>query len=96
MHGLAGLCVLDLTSGIAGAYATKLFIDAGADVVKVGGLPRPASALFRFLTAGKRIALRAGDALLDAADLIVSDDPRFAATPRPQQVVLSITPYGCS
>ena len=96
MRGLSDLRVLDLTSGIAGAYATKLFIDAGADVVKVGDLPQPPSALFRFLAAGKRIALRADDELLDAADLIVSDDRRFAATPRPQQVVLSITPYGCN
>ncbi len=96
MHGLAGVRVLDLTTGIAGAYTTKLFVDAGADVVKVGDLPQPPSALFRFLAAGKRIALRADDELLDAADLIVSDDRRFAATPRPQQVVLSITPYGCS
>ncbi len=38
----AGLRVLDLSSEIAGPYATKLFVDAGADVVKVeapGGDP---------------------------------------------------------
>ncbi len=64
-----GLRVLDLSSGIAGPYATKLLADAGADVVKVEG---PAgdplrrwtasgadpgdedSALFRYLNASKR------------------------------------------
>jgi len=58
---LAGLRVLDLTSGIAGAYGTKLLVDAGADVVTVetpGGHPLRArdgtGALFRFLHTGKR------------------------------------------
>ncbi len=66
---LAGIRVVELSSGIAGAYATKLFADAGADVVKVEGqhgdpLRRWSAsnpddregdgALFRFLAAGKR------------------------------------------
>ena len=32
---LDGLRIIDLTSGIAGPYCTKLFVDAGADVIKV-------------------------------------------------------------
>ena len=32
---LANLCVLDLSQGVAGAYAAKLFADYGADVIKV-------------------------------------------------------------
>ena len=32
---LDGLRIVDLTSGIAGPYCTKLFVDAGADVIKV-------------------------------------------------------------
>lgn len=67
---LGGLRILDLTTGIAGPYATKLFVDAGADVVKVepsGGdpmrlftasfqpLPESASSpLFQYLNAGKK------------------------------------------
>ena len=50
MHGLRDLRVIDLSTGIAGGYATKLFCDAGADVVKVeppGGDP-----LRRFTASG--------------------------------------------
>jgi crotonobetainyl-CoA:carnitine CoA-transferase CaiB-like acyl-CoA transferase len=39
---LGGIRVVDLSTGIAGAYATKLFADAGAEVIKVeapGGDP---------------------------------------------------------
>ena len=32
---LAGTRVVDLSSGLAGAYCTKLLADGGADVVKV-------------------------------------------------------------
>ena len=67
---LAGVRVVDLTTEIAGPYATKLLCDAGADVVKVeppGGdplrrwtasqtelAPGADSALFHFLNASKR------------------------------------------
>ena len=58
---LAGLRVVDLSAGIAGAYCTKLLVDAGADVVIVespGGHPLRSrggsGALFGFLHTGKR------------------------------------------
>ena len=68
-RGLSDIRVVDFSTGIAGAYATKLFADAGADVVKVeppdGDPLRRWSAsgtdpgdrdgpLFRFLNASKR------------------------------------------
>ena len=61
--------VLDFTTGIAGPYATKLLVDAGADVVKVEprqgdeyrhwtasgtDLPGADGAMFSYLNAGKR------------------------------------------
>ncbi len=84
------LRVLDLTQGSAGAYATKLFADAGADVVKVGAVAD--APLARFLGAGKRVAERATPELLEAADLIVCDSepPSVGGG----QVLLSITPWG--
>ncbi|MFN8542984.1 MAG: CoA transferase [Candidatus Binatia bacterium] len=67
---LAGLRVIDLSTEIAGPYCTKLFVDAGADVVKVEppagdplrrwtatGAPLPEGtdgALFQHLNASKR------------------------------------------
>ena len=67
---LAGLRLIDLSSGITGPYASKLFADAGADVVKVeppNGDPLrrwtasgqdlaqgEAGALFQYLNASKR------------------------------------------
>ncbi|MFM8412204.1 MAG: CoA transferase [Alphaproteobacteria bacterium] len=81
-HGLRDLRVVDFSTGIAGAYATKLFADAGADVVKVeppGGDPmRRRSAtgadlhggdgpFFRFLASGKRsVTGRPGDASVES------------------------------
>jgi len=65
-----GLRILDLCSGIAGPYACKLFVDAGAEVIKIEApdgdpmrrwtasqqdLPDDeASPLFQYLNAGKR------------------------------------------
>lgn len=69
MSLLDGLRVVDLSTGIAGPYATKLLVDAGADVIKVepaGGDPMRRwsashqrldgcdGALFRYLNASKR------------------------------------------
>ncbi|MPZ98900.1 MAG: CoA transferase, partial [Dehalococcoidia bacterium] len=39
---LEGLCILDITTGVAGPFATKLMADFGARVIKVeppGGDP---------------------------------------------------------
>jgi crotonobetainyl-CoA:carnitine CoA-transferase CaiB-like acyl-CoA transferase len=69
VRGLSDLRVVDLSTGIAGPYCTKLFADAGADVIKVeppGGDPLRSwsatgadldgrdGALFRFLHTSKR------------------------------------------
>jgi crotonobetainyl-CoA:carnitine CoA-transferase CaiB-like acyl-CoA transferase len=67
---LAGYTVVDLSSGIAGAYCTKILADGGADVVKVEALagdplrawsasgavipPGEDGALFSFLACSKR------------------------------------------
>jgi len=77
VRGLRDLRVVDFSSGIAGPYCTKLFADAGADVVKVesgrgdplrawsatgGDLKARDGALFRFLNGGKRsVAGRPGE-----------------------------------
>lgn len=66
---LSGFVVVDLSSGIAGGYCTKLLADAGADVVKVeapegdplrrwsasgaGIRPGEDGALFAYLAGGK-------------------------------------------
>jgi crotonobetainyl-CoA:carnitine CoA-transferase CaiB-like acyl-CoA transferase len=73
MQPLAGVRVVDLTTGIAGGYATKLLADAGAEVWKIeppGGDPLRAwsasgrsldeagdGALFRYLHTSKRSAV---------------------------------------
>jgi crotonobetainyl-CoA:carnitine CoA-transferase CaiB-like acyl-CoA transferase len=90
--GLRAVRVLDLTTGIAGAYATKLFADGGADVVKVGAVAD--APLARFLGAGKRVAERATPALLAAVDLIVCNENAPAQHLAEHQVLLSITAWG--
>jgi crotonobetainyl-CoA:carnitine CoA-transferase CaiB-like acyl-CoA transferase len=108
MHGLRGVRVVDFTRGIAGPYCTKLFADAGAEVVLVE--PRGAASerapLFRFLHAGKSAVT--GDprdasvaALVASADLVVEDFgasaplDRAALLARHSSLVLcSISPYG--
>src|SRR5688572_32959721 len=61
VHGLRDIRVIDLSTGIAGGYATKLFCDAGADVVKIeppGGDP-----LRHFTASGRDLAGRDGPLL---------------------------------
>ena len=94
--------MLDLTTGIAGPYCSKLLADAGADVVKVEGVDGDplrawrSGALFEFLNASKRSVLRE-DGLAENADIILSTvagdlDRLDGANPR--AVVVTITPFG--
>ncbi|WP_102420089.1 CaiB/BaiF CoA-transferase family protein [Mycobacterium sp. 4858] len=82
---LAGYTLVDLSTGITGAYCTKLLADAGADVVKVeppegdplrswsasGAVMPPGSdgALFSFLAGSKRSVV-ADPGVYDDADLV--------------------------
>ncbi len=107
LRTLRDLRVLELSTGIAGGYAGKLFADAGADVVKVeppdgdplrrySGSEGEPGALFEFLAAGKRSVTEVAD-LLDTADLVVVDRPPTAEERAdPSRVVLSITPFGAT
>jgi len=86
---LGALRVVDLSTGIAGAYCTKLLADAGADVVKVeppagdplrrwsatrGELPPDEDgALFQFLAGGKRSVVGAPEAAATAELLADAD-----------------------
>jgi crotonobetainyl-CoA:carnitine CoA-transferase CaiB-like acyl-CoA transferase len=91
---LAGLCVVELSERVAGAYCGKLLADAGAEVIKVeppGGDPlRRWSAtgaalngdapLFHYLAAGKlQHAVDARDALGGADVVVLTATPAGAA-----------------
>jgi len=87
---------VEISDRIAGAYCGKLFVDAGADVVKVepaAGDPlrrftatgaKPAegsdSPLFSYLSAGKRSVTTLSEDLLAAADIVIVTGTRSAAT----------------
>jgi len=83
----AGWRVLELSNGIAVSYCAKMFVDAGADVVKVESLQGdsmrnwsaggPPGALFDYLAAGKKSVTNDGQeaiaALLAGADIVLTD-----------------------
>ncbi|EIV90771.1 CoA transferase [Frankia sp. QA3] len=88
---LGGLTVLDLSTSMAGAWATQFLADAGADVIQIepaGGSPLRRQAAWPSLARGRRsIALDRTDAdravlhdLIRGADVLVSTlRPRAAA-----------------
>jgi crotonobetainyl-CoA:carnitine CoA-transferase CaiB-like acyl-CoA transferase len=99
--GLAGLRVVEFCGGVGAAWASKLFADLGANVVRVEDRDddvrnRP-HGIHRWLNANKRSMTDPGD-LLTSADLLIHDRPGFSgADPvsgNPAGVVLALTPFG--
>ncbi len=96
LHPFEGLRILDLSSNIAGPYASKLFLDAGARVTKIeqpGGDPMrrwtashqdlpddEPSPLFQYLNAGKK------SIVLDPRD--AQDRARFTAFAERADIVI--------
>jgi crotonobetainyl-CoA:carnitine CoA-transferase CaiB-like acyl-CoA transferase len=86
---LAGYVVVDLSTGIAGAYCTKLLVDGGADVIKVeppGGDPLRGwsasgaeisagedGALFSFLACSKQSVVADPDTDVDFVNALLAD-----------------------
>lgn len=107
---LDGVTVVDLTSGVAGAYAGKLLADLGAQVILVepaAGSPlraRPpfapgdtSGALFRYLSGGKLSVVPGqadGTAEADLADLLWAADVVLSDGTSPWQPLLSAAPPG--
>ena len=98
---LTGYTVVDLSSGIAGAYSTKILADGGADVIKVespeGDPLRTWSAsgsgggaLFGFLSGGKRSVVADPDLLdplIASADAVVwSPESTVAQSVSPKEL----------
>jgi crotonobetainyl-CoA:carnitine CoA-transferase CaiB-like acyl-CoA transferase len=87
---------VEISDRIAGAYCGKLFVDAGAEVVKVepaagdplrrftatGATPAEGSdsPLFSYLSAGKRSVTMLSEDLLAAADIVIATGNRSATT----------------
>src|SRR5690348_11181417 len=80
-----GLRVVDCTTGIAGAYCTKLLTDLGADVVFA--TPIDGDPLFPYLRTSQRHAADIAP-WRDAADIVVGADTDAL-------VSVSITALGC-
>jgi crotonobetainyl-CoA:carnitine CoA-transferase CaiB-like acyl-CoA transferase len=64
-----GVKVIDLSTGVAGQWAAKLFAMSGAEVVRPSGSRRPA-ALGRYLDAFKQVVDWPGPSLVHGADLV--------------------------
>jgi crotonobetainyl-CoA:carnitine CoA-transferase CaiB-like acyl-CoA transferase len=76
-----GLRVLDTTTDLAGAYASKLLTDLGADVVALADLPAERTELFTYLRTSQRVGAGRDDALWPDCDVVlggqaVLDDER--------------------
>ncbi len=97
-----GLLIVELCSEISGPYATKLFVDAGAEVIKVEAVHRPdgarrgTPAFYRRLNAHKTVIdldLRTSEgrrdleALIGRADIVLE-----ASRPRAMEA-FGIDPY---
>lgn len=103
---LAGVTVLEIAGGVAGAYCAKLFADLGASVSRVepdGGDPMRSVRLdpdesateglyYSYLNAGKRIA---NDAL-ETCDLLILGETadRSADLPSPHIATIDISWFG--
>jgi crotonobetainyl-CoA:carnitine CoA-transferase CaiB-like acyl-CoA transferase len=103
--------VVEVSTGIAGGYAAKLFADAGADVIKVEppegdplrrwtasevDLGGRDGALFRHLAASKRSVVGPVAELVGGADILIDDGSLDPVPAGDGLIVVSITPYGRS
>lgn len=86
MNNTAGkpLRVLEISSGVAGAYCGWLLSEMGADVARFSGpephpdASDPIALGLRFYATGKRTVSDAGLArALEEADIVISDDPKL-------------------
>ncbi|AGB23487.1 putative acyl-CoA transferase/carnitine dehydratase [Mycobacterium sp. JS623] len=107
---LDDLRVVEISDRIAGAYCGKLFVDAGAEVVKVeppAGDPLRRftatgavvseganSPLFSYLNAGKRSVTAASGELMSSADVVITTPRADLVDTSPQCVVVSISDFG--
>ena len=109
MLPLHDIRVVELSTGIGGAYCTKLFVDAGAEVIKVeppegdpmrrwsatrADLGGDDAAFFASLYAGKQSFVGDPAELIASADLVVTNGE--VPEGPPSLVVLTITPWGTS
>ena len=84
------LHVVDLTTGIAGAYCAKLLTDLGADVVFANPIADP---LFTYLRTSQRHATDLAP-WLAGADLVIVGEPGRAPAGADPLVTVSITAVG--